>query len=271
MSNVAPTPDHTSSTPNPQSSTPTTSTPLTFDFATAAASRSTPPAVDNEDATRSAERAQKARRLTFLEDLVRNLDILIYAHLSAIYYMDTLLPLLIMRLLPQWLFFTPKPIFLPLPPTNRPYLAGLMFPFTICILYHLFSLPPSGGEAVRGYLHGGFLIDFVGVQGPVSKSRLVLGDIWVLGLQWVLLGVVGEVKSLREGPPGGEAEVDRTVEVEEEEERTEKEEEGDDGRAGRGRGEHPLDKFYGGQVVVAEVRVVEVVRRAWWWRDGAHP
>lgn len=48
---------------------------------------------------------------------------------------------------------------------------------------------PHAGEANRGYLHGGILIDFVGQTPPSSKLTLLLLDLVVLGLQCFMLSV----------------------------------------------------------------------------------
>ena len=42
---------------------------------------------------------------------------------------------------------------------------------------------------MRGYLHGGVIIDLIGQKGPTSKFHLVLLDLLVLGLQCFMLAV----------------------------------------------------------------------------------
>jgi hypothetical protein len=56
--------------------------------------------------------------------------------------------------------------------------------------YHLFRPNPSAGEATRGYLHGGLILDFVGQLGPVPKVRLFLLDLALLLLELLLAQVV---------------------------------------------------------------------------------
>lgn len=52
-------------------------------------------------------------------------------------------------------------------------------------LHLLFALPEAS-ETMRGYLHGGVLIDFIGQKAPTSKLGLVLLDCLVLVLQCVM-------------------------------------------------------------------------------------
>lgn len=52
------------------------------------------------------------------------------------------------------------------------------------------------GEATRGYLHGGILIDFVGQESPVSRIRLVSLDMLTWVLQVVILAVMLERRKI---------------------------------------------------------------------------
>lgn len=102
---------------------------------------------------------------------------------------------LLLRLGPQWLFLTPKPI--PVP-QHKPYIGGIVFPFIVCVLLHIFTARSEAGEAMRYYLHGGIIPDFVGQKGPTSKFMLVLLDIFVLVLQCIMLTVLVEKDRLKE-------------------------------------------------------------------------
>ena len=104
------------------------------------------------------------------------------------------------RAVPHWFYFTPKPSIFPPPPlTHRPY-VGLIFGTNIfCMLLHLIFIPPTAGEATRGFLHGGLMIDFVGQQSPVSRLKLLGLDLLVMALQVVLLGVALEQRNNRSG------------------------------------------------------------------------
>jgi len=147
-------------------------------------------------------RLQQTKRATFLDDLIRNLDIMIYCELSALYYMDCSLFRFFLRSLPQFFYFTPKPAFFPAAPPNRPYLAAILFSNTINILLHTISAAPDAGEAMRGYIHGALLIDFVGELGPISKVRMVLLDLITTLLQFIILAVVLEREALKKGMEG---------------------------------------------------------------------
>lgn len=150
-----------------------------------------------------------SKRSVFLIDLIRQIDLLIYAELAAIYYMEyayqrcnrtssclqerTLtLPScsfarLLIRAIVQFLFLSPKPSFLPEPPQNRPYLGAIFGSNLLCLLVHIIFDPPEAPESARGYLHGGLAMDFIGQKGPTSKIHLILLDLLVLGLQLVHL------------------------------------------------------------------------------------
>ncbi|KAI4181864.1 MAG: hypothetical protein L6R41_006362 [Letrouitia leprolyta] len=164
----------------------------------------------------------------------------------------------------------------------------------LSIFFHTISTPRTAGEAVRGYLHGGLLIDFVGQKSPVPTWRLVGYDILVLMLQIVMLGVTVEKKKLdtpKNGSAGigGEREAERQ-DHDSEERGVRRSEDAPEGielhhlgprSGGRSRGEkdgerdelsevgrsttyeHPRDAFYSGQYILADIHVVNTVRDQW--------
>lgn len=86
------------------------------------------------------------------------------------------------------MFLTPKPSYIPEPPTNRPYVGAILGSNMLCLILHLLYDAPSASEATRGYLHGGLAMDFIGQKGPTSKLHLVLLDLLILSLQIIALG-----------------------------------------------------------------------------------
>ena len=97
----------------------------------------------------------------------------------------------LLRALLQLTFLSPKPEGVPPPPIqsgNRPVIFVILANIT-CIIIHAVSTPPSGGEATRGYLHGGVAMDFIGQKGPSSRIHLILLDLLVLLLQILCFGV----------------------------------------------------------------------------------
>lgn len=87
------------------------------------------------------------------------------------------------------MFLTPKPSFIPPAPQHRPYIGAIFGPNLVCILLHIFTARSEAGEAMRGYLHGGVIVDLIGQKGPTSKIHLVLLDLLILGLQCFMLAV----------------------------------------------------------------------------------
>jgi hypothetical protein len=96
---------------------------------------------------------------------------------------------LLLRVLNQMIFLTPKPNFIPPAPQHRPYIGAIFGPNLVCILLHIFTARSEAGEAMRGYLHGGVIVDLIGQKGPTSKIHLVLLDLLILGLQCFMLAV----------------------------------------------------------------------------------
>lgn len=64
------------------------------------------------------------------------------------------------------------------------------------MLLHIFTARPEASEAMRGYLHGGVIIDLIGFKGPTSKLHLLCLDILVLVLQCVMVTVQMELKMM---------------------------------------------------------------------------
>jgi hypothetical protein len=87
------------------------------------------------------------------------------------------------------MFLTPKPNFIPPMPQHRPYIGAIFGPNVVCMLLHILTARSEAGEAMRGYLHGGIIIDLIGQKGPTSKLHLVILDILVCALQCFMLAV----------------------------------------------------------------------------------
>ena len=201
------------------------------------------------------------------------------------------------RALPHWFYFTPKPsIFPPPPAAHRPYVGIIFGTNILCILLHLIFAPPAAGEATREYLHGGLLIDFVGQRSPVERWTLLGLDLVVLALQILLLAITLERRKTRvDGVSSGSAQ-DATPEQRQDhdsEERgvirqdpsTREEYEMQDLQHGlRGTHEdedgegdellrqssstvrqkqHPLDPFYTGEHVIANLDLFDTLRTQW--------
>ncbi|KAI9741085.1 MAG: nuclear protein localization protein 4 [Cirrosporium novae-zelandiae] len=152
---------------------------------------------EQRDRKRRKARTQARKKAELLDGLLRDLDILIYAHLSVLFYMDTSFILFIVRAVFQLFYLTPKPAIFPDPPKDRRYIRALVLANILPIVQHLLLDAPSAGLASRGYIHGGLFIDFIGEKGPISKGRLILFDIIVASLQLVMLGVYVDWRRVR--------------------------------------------------------------------------
>ncbi|KAF2224108.1 hypothetical protein BDZ85DRAFT_260407 [Elsinoe ampelina] len=200
--------------------------------------------------------------------------------------MDTSFLRLLLRCMIQFTFLTPKPCIVPDPPSsppNRPVILVLLANI-LCAFWHAWFATPEGGEATRGYLHGGLAMDFIGQKGGTSRVRLVGMDLVVLVLQVVCLGAVVAKKKVKEGTEGGG--VAQTVEFEERGELARENQEGDvelrelnrgvrGGEEDEGEGERRrllrveprrgdtqiVDAFNSGQVVVADLSFARIVRQ----------
>lgn len=67
----------------------------------------------------------------------------------------------------------------------------------MCILAHIFFALPEAGEATRGYLHGGFIIDFIGQKPPTTKLAFLFIDVVILVAQCLMLAVHQEREKLK--------------------------------------------------------------------------
>ncbi|PYI33695.1 DUF1746-domain-containing protein [Aspergillus indologenus CBS 114.80] len=137
------------------------------------------------------KRIQSTAKVAFIDRLLRDLDILIYCELSALYYMDCSIILFALRAIVQLIFFTPKAP--PFDPTrNQPFVGAIFLSNLFCMLCHTLFAAPEAGEETRGYIHGGLFIDFIGQKAPVPLLRLLSMDVLVLLLDLVMLGLVVE-------------------------------------------------------------------------------
>ncbi|KAI9700534.1 MAG: hypothetical protein M1820_006833 [Bogoriella megaspora] len=157
------------------------------------------PATKSRNKRERNKRMFNRKKVEFVDDILLAFDIMIYIELSTIYYMDCSFLRLFLRSIVQFFYLTPKPAMFPDPPKNRPHPVGLIIGTNIfCALLHLWVRRPEAGEAARGYLHGGLLLDFVGQKGPSSKFHMLLLDILVLMLQIVMLCAFIERQKLKQ-------------------------------------------------------------------------
>ncbi|KAJ4394748.1 hypothetical protein N0V93_003967 [Gnomoniopsis smithogilvyi] len=139
-----------------------------------------------------------AKKLDFMTHLMSSLDVVIFAELCILYYMDCSFIRLVMRALVQYMYLTPKPEeFVKLMPPPRPQMYTVFGSNGICMLVHLIFSLPEAGETMRGYLHGGVIIDFIGQKAPTSRLSLLLLDCLILILQCVMCAIWMEKDRLK--------------------------------------------------------------------------
>ncbi|KAM7185451.1 Fungal domain of unknown function (DUF1746) domain containing protein [Rhypophila sp. PSN 637] len=137
-----------------------------------------------------------AKKLEFLMHLHKSLDMLVFAYLCTVYYMECSATFLLIRLFPHYMLLSHKDLNLHLR-THRPYVVAILLPNLLCMLSHMLFSLPEAGEITRGYLHGGSIIDFVGQRPVTWRSGLLYFDAVVLGLQCVMLAVHLEKERIR--------------------------------------------------------------------------
>ncbi|KAK1829857.1 DSC E3 ubiquitin ligase complex subunit 4 [Podospora conica] len=175
----------------------------------AARQRALPPDADDADeagepssaAAQDDERKQKlragrAKKLQAVTHLQKSLDMIVFAYLCALYYMECSFARLLLRVLPHYVFISPKEGPLSLP-AHRPHVFAIFLPNLLCTLFHCVFALPQAGEATRGYLHGGVLIDFVGQRPPTWTSVLLLFDLIIWAVQCLMLAVHEKREVLR--------------------------------------------------------------------------
>lgn len=103
---------------------------------------------------------------------------------------------LFIRWMAQTLFVSPKTEDAVIIVPNY-HISAIVTPNLLCMFLHLISSPPEAGEASRGYLHGGILIDFIGQRAPSSRFTLILLDVVVLAIQCFMITVNIEKERIR--------------------------------------------------------------------------
>ena len=101
----------------------------------------------------------------------------------------------LLRLLPHYSFLTPKDGLLL--PAEQPHIYTIFVPSVLCILAHVVLGLPEAGEATRGYMHGGVVIDFIGQKPPTSRLAFLMFDLVILGAQCLMLAVHQERERLK--------------------------------------------------------------------------
>ena len=175
-----------------------------------------------------------------------------------------------------------------------------------CLLVHIFAAAPEAGEAVRGYIHGGLFVDFVGEKGPISKVKLVVFDTLIVALQIILLAVdiertelkkamnkssanssdpsASPVQDLDSEERGLHRDIGMSAEdIELRPLRSSISQANRSGETEEGEGfgsptafqqrrtdEHPENIYDGGQQVIANLHIIESIRTAWRGRYGEY-
>ncbi|KAK4240668.1 DSC E3 ubiquitin ligase complex subunit 4 [Achaetomium macrosporum] len=151
----------------------------------------------NGSASQKQEKRRRglAKKLEFISHLQKNLDMIVFVYICTLYYMECSLFRFLLRLLPHYSFLTPKDGLLL--PAEHPHIYTIFVPSVLCMLAHIFFALPEAGEATRGYLHGGVIIDFIGQKPPTTKLAFLFLDLVILGVQCLMLAVHQEREKLK--------------------------------------------------------------------------
>ncbi|CAK7239671.1 MAG: hypothetical protein STHCBS139747_001106 [Sporothrix thermara] len=138
------------------------------------------------------------KKLAFYTDMMTQLDMLVFAELCVLYYMDCSFFRFFIRAVAQSFFLSPKAEdFAIALDARRPHIFAIFAPNALCLLAHSLGALPTASEANRGYLHGGVIVDFVGQTAPTSKLGLVALDLVVLAVQCLMLAMHTEREKMR--------------------------------------------------------------------------
>ncbi|KAK3362950.1 hypothetical protein B0T25DRAFT_468558 [Lasiosphaeria hispida] len=157
-------------------------------------STSTPPSQDPE--RHQKRRAGLVKKLQFMNHLQKSLNTVVFSYICALYYMECSFPRLLLRIIPHYIFITPKESTLSLP-AHRPHVFAVFVPNLLCIMLHSFLSLPQASETAREHLHGGVIIDFIGQKPPTWRLGLLFLDVIILGAQCLMLAVHQEREKLR--------------------------------------------------------------------------
>ncbi|KAL2154010.1 hypothetical protein VTH82DRAFT_2686 [Thermothelomyces myriococcoides] len=141
------------------------------------------------------------RKLELVKHLQKSLDMIVVVYICTLYYMECSLFRFILRLVPHCSSLSPKDG--PFLSVEQPSVYSIFVPSALCILLHMFSRLPEAGEATRGYLHGGVIIDFIGQKPPTSRLAFLYLDFVILGVQFLMLAVHRELEGLRKAVTPG--------------------------------------------------------------------
>ncbi|PHH64183.1 hypothetical protein CDD81_4930 [Ophiocordyceps australis] len=126
---------------------------------------------------RKRRRPGLVKKLEFTTHLLQTLDLVVFAELSALYYMECSMFRFLLRALSQVLYLTPKHESFPFhTPAGRILTLLIVMPNIVCLLLHLFGSLPTGPEFHRGYQHGGVVIDFIGQKPATYRLYYLLRE-----------------------------------------------------------------------------------------------
>ncbi|KAL7945877.1 hypothetical protein V8C42DRAFT_321822 [Trichoderma barbatum] len=139
-----------------------------------------------------------AKKLAFLTHLLKTLDLVLFAELSSMYYMECSMFRFFLRAIPQYMYLSPKDeSFALLMPATQLHVLLILVPNLLCMALHLFGSLPTGPDYHRGYQHGGMVIDFIGQMPAAYKLYYLMADLLILFLQCLMLTIHNHRESLR--------------------------------------------------------------------------
>ncbi|KAG5973990.1 hypothetical protein E4U58_003766 [Claviceps cyperi] len=166
-----------------------------------AASRARAPSMSRRRRKKKSKKERNpglVKKLSYVTHLLKSLDLLVFAELSGLYYMECSMFRFLLRAVGQYMYLTPKDESFPfLMPSGRVHVLLVVVPNLICMILHLFTSLPRGPDFHRGYQHGGLIIDFVGQQPATYRIYYLIADLAILVLQCLMLTVHTQREQLR--------------------------------------------------------------------------
>ncbi|KGO57605.1 hypothetical protein PEX2_020490 [Penicillium expansum] len=208
------------------------------------------------------KKIKSTAKVAFIDRLLRDLDILIYCQLSALYYMDCSIVLFAIRAIVELIFFTPKAP--PFEPTrSQPFVGAIIGSNLICMLFHAFLRVKTNGTPTPAPTmpNPNPPADTPADTSPNAEdSQPQDHDAEERGV----LRQEDSDETVSPAQYSSDSHHSSGIDEEVEEERTTLLADPADTESGSGaRGEHPMDTFAAGEAVILSMSFLGTIRDQW--------